>query len=184
MIYLSEMAIVEVNIFVIQQLHVFSWKLRYKPRWISKGGIYDHMWPSLRKSTMWVQKNHQFLVCLLYYNLITIYTTATKSLSLLQNFMCFLLQLMEMGSVFRTKDISENITPCNLCSHGRFSRPGHILVVNSEAIIWEWLNGIFDCSIRVYYIVWLAGILTRLLIWHIVWYINFKIAINNIQCRQ
>ena len=41
-------------------------------------------------------KNHRFLACLLYYTLITTYTTATKSLSLLQNLMGFLLQLMEM----------------------------------------------------------------------------------------
>ena len=41
-------------------------------------------------------KKHQFLVCLLYHNLITIYTTATKSSSLLQNLMGFLLQLTEM----------------------------------------------------------------------------------------
>ena len=42
-------------------------------------------------------KNRQFLACLLYHNLITVYTTATKSSSLLQNFMGFLLQLTEMG---------------------------------------------------------------------------------------
>ena len=42
-------------------------------------------------------KNYRFLVCLLYHNLVTIYTTATKSSSLLQNLMGFLLQLMEMG---------------------------------------------------------------------------------------
>ena len=42
-------------------------------------------------------KNHWFLVCLLYHNLITIYTTAIKSLSLMQNLMGFLLQLTEMG---------------------------------------------------------------------------------------
>ena len=42
-------------------------------------------------------KNHRFLACLLYHNLITIYTTATKSSSLLQNLMGFLLQLTEMG---------------------------------------------------------------------------------------
>ena len=41
-------------------------------------------------------KNHQFLTCLLYHNFITIYTTATKSSSLLQNLMGLLLQLMEM----------------------------------------------------------------------------------------
>ena len=42
-------------------------------------------------------KNRQFLACLLYHNLKTIYTTATKSSSLLQNLMGFLLQLTEMG---------------------------------------------------------------------------------------
>ena len=41
-------------------------------------------------------KNHRFLACLLYHNLITIYTTTIKSLSLLQNLMGFLLQLTEM----------------------------------------------------------------------------------------
>ena len=42
-------------------------------------------------------KNWQFLACLLYHNLVTIYTTTTKSSSLLQNLMGFLLQLTEMG---------------------------------------------------------------------------------------
>ena len=42
-------------------------------------------------------KNRRFLACLLYHNLITIYTTATQSSSLLQNLMSFLLQLTEMG---------------------------------------------------------------------------------------
>ena len=55
------------------------------------------MWPGLRKSTMWAQKNRRILACLLYHDLITVYTTATKSSSLLQNFMGFLLQLTEMG---------------------------------------------------------------------------------------
>ena len=40
--------------------------------------------------------NHQFLLSFLYHKLITIYTTATKSLSLLQNLMGFLLQLTEI----------------------------------------------------------------------------------------
>ena len=42
------------------------------------------------------KKSSTFLACLLYHNL-TIYTTATKSLTLLQNLICFLLQLTEMG---------------------------------------------------------------------------------------
>ena len=42
-------------------------------------------------------KNGQFLACLLYHNLINIYTTATKSSSLLENLMGFLLQFTEMG---------------------------------------------------------------------------------------
>ena len=41
-------------------------------------------------------KNRRFLACLLNHNLITIYTTAIKSSSLLQNLMGFLLQLTEM----------------------------------------------------------------------------------------
>ena len=41
-------------------------------------------------------KNRRFVACLLYHNLITIYTTATKSSSLLQNLMDVLLQLTEM----------------------------------------------------------------------------------------
>ena len=36
-------------------------------------------------------KNRQFLMCLLYHNLITIYTTAIKSASLLQTLTGFLL---------------------------------------------------------------------------------------------
>ena len=42
-------------------------------------------------------KNHRLLACLLHHNLITIYTTGTKSSSLLQNLMGFLLQLTEKG---------------------------------------------------------------------------------------
>ena len=42
-------------------------------------------------------KNCQFLVYLLYHNLITVYATACKSSPLLQNLMDFLLQLTEMG---------------------------------------------------------------------------------------
>ena len=41
-------------------------------------------------------KNSRFLACLLYHNLITVYTTATKSSSLLQNVMGIRLQLTEM----------------------------------------------------------------------------------------
>ena len=41
-------------------------------------------------------KNRRFLACLLYHILITIYTTATKSSSLLQKLMGFLLQLTEI----------------------------------------------------------------------------------------
>ena len=42
-------------------------------------------------------KKSPILPCLLYHNLITIYTTATKSSTLLQNVMRFHLQLTEMG---------------------------------------------------------------------------------------
>ena len=58
-----------------------------------------HMLLGLQKSTMWVQKIADFSVFAvsLLNNLITIYTTATKSSSLLQNLMDFLLQLTEMG---------------------------------------------------------------------------------------
>ena len=70
-------------------------------------------------------KNCRFLACLLYHNLITIYTTATKSSSLLQNLIDVLLQLTEWDSAFGTKDISENI----ICTHMvDFRRPGHICV--------------------------------------------------------
>ena len=62
-------------------------------------------------------KNHRFLACLFYHNL-TIYTTATKSSSLLQNLMGFLLQVIKWDTALGTEDISENITRCNLHSHG------------------------------------------------------------------
>ena len=65
-------------------------------------------------------KNRRFLACLLYHNLIVIYTTATKSSSLLQNLMGFFCHLRKWDSAFGTKDISENITRCNLRSHGPF----------------------------------------------------------------
>ena len=56
--------------------------------------IYNNMLPGLK-----------FLACLLYDNLITIYTTATKSASVLQNLMALLLQLTEWDSAFGTKDL-------------------------------------------------------------------------------
>ena len=48
-------------------------------------------WPSEGKKNRW------FLVCLLYHNLITIYTTKTKCSSLLQNLMGYLMHVTEMG---------------------------------------------------------------------------------------
>ena len=48
-------------------------------------------------------KKCRFLARLLYYNLITIYTTATKSSTLLKNLMGFLLQLTEKGQCIWNK---------------------------------------------------------------------------------
>ena len=59
----------------------------YKVKYVTVPAKIDHV------ST----KNRQFLACLLYHNLITVYTTATQSSSLLQNLMGSLLQLIEMG---------------------------------------------------------------------------------------
>ena len=83
----------------------------------------QQMWSGLQKLTMWAQKNHQFLPCLLYHSLITSYITATKSSSLLHNLMGVLFcSLRKWDSSFKTKDISEIITRCNLRSHGQFSQ--------------------------------------------------------------
>ena len=48
-------------------------------------------------------KNHRFLACLLYHNFITVYTTATKSSSLLQNLMGFLQQLTEISGIVHSE---------------------------------------------------------------------------------
>ena len=61
-------------------------------------------------------KNHQIFVSLLYHNLLTITINATESSPLLQNLMGFLPQFTD--TLLRTEDISENITQCNLHSHG------------------------------------------------------------------
>ena len=53
-------------------------------------------------------KNHQFCLSLLYHNLMTIYTTLTKSSSLLQNLMGLKLR----DTTFGADDDSENITWC------------------------------------------------------------------------
>ena len=58
--------------------------------------VLQYMWPSLQKLTIWVQKINDFLI-LFCHNFITIYTTTTKSSSLLQSLMDFLLQLTELG---------------------------------------------------------------------------------------
>ena len=63
-------------------------------------------------------KNRRFVACLLYHNFITIDTTATKSSSLLQDLMGFLCNLQKWDSSLAAKHISENITGCNLHSHG------------------------------------------------------------------
>ena len=65
---------------------------------------------------MWTQKITNLFVFALYHNSITIYDT--KCLPLLQNLMSFLLKFTETGYWFRIKNISENITRCNLPSHG------------------------------------------------------------------
>ena len=67
-------------------------------------------------------KNHWFCSSLVYHNMITIYTTAIKSSSLMQNLMGCLLQLMEIDTTFWTEDISGNITQCNMHSHDLFSQ--------------------------------------------------------------
>ena len=60
--------------------------MSHPPSNVTKPAKIDHL----------ITKNHRFVACLLHHNLITIYTTATKSSSLLQNLMGFLLQLTEM----------------------------------------------------------------------------------------
>ena len=66
-------------------------------------------------------KNHRILAYLQYHNLITIYTIALNSLSLLHNLMNFLCSLRKTDSKFGMKDISKTITRCDLHSDGRFS---------------------------------------------------------------
>ena len=63
-------------------------------------------------------KNANFL-SLLYHNLLATYINEPKSLPLLQKLMGFLLQFTNrILRTFRTKDVSKNITWCNLNSHG------------------------------------------------------------------
>ena len=63
---------------------------------------HQYMRPGLQKLTIWVQKIADcFVFALSYCNFITIYTTKTKSSSLLQNLIGFLLQLTELGYVLR-----------------------------------------------------------------------------------
>ena len=63
-------------------------------------------------------KNRQFVACLLYHNLITIYTTATNLHHYCRFYWAFFCSFWKWDSVFGTKDINETITPYNLCSHG------------------------------------------------------------------
>ena len=97
-----------------------------------------NMWLSLRKSTMWVQKNCQFVPSLLYHNLRIICNNTIKSLSLLQNLKGFFWILWKWHITFRTKDISENITWCNLHSHDWFSQArSHIIYIGADRITWQ-----------------------------------------------
>ena len=60
---------------------------------------------------------------LIYHKLITIYTTATSTPSILRHLMSFLLQLMEMEYyILNGRYLAKDITWCNLHSHGRFSQ--------------------------------------------------------------
>ena len=92
------------------------------------------------------RKNRRFLACLLYHNLITIYTIATKSLSLLQNLKAFFCTLRKWHSTFGTKDISENISRCNLRSYGRFRRPVTGILVRENS------NSCFDPRFELIYL--------------------------------
>ena len=83
-------------------------------------------------------KNLWFFPSLLYHNLRTVCTN-TNSLSLLQNLMGFLLFYGNLNSnwwkwdiTFKVEDIVENITWCNLRSHGWFSQArSHIAFIYS-----------------------------------------------------
>ena len=71
------------------------------------------------------------ILSLFYHNLITIYTTTTKSSSLLQNLMCFFSWLQKWDTTFCMENLIENITQCNLRSHSWFSQAqSHIIVLN------------------------------------------------------
>lgn len=103
---------------------------------------------------------------LLYLNLLTVISSATSSLSLLQNLMGLLLQFTERDTTFRTEDISKNITLRNLHSHGWYSQArSHIynsLTSDTFQIKFDWMSDLFDinslikcirCSTK-YVIVW------------------------------
>ena len=59
--------------------------------------LYGFLMPRACKKRPPERKNRRFLAGLLYHNLITIHTTATKSSSLLQNLMGYLTHVTEMG---------------------------------------------------------------------------------------
>ena len=74
------------------------------------------MWPGQPSES----KKLPIISSLLYHNLRNIHTNTIKSLSVLQNLMGFFLKLQKWDTTFRAKDISKNITWCNVHSHGWF----------------------------------------------------------------
>ena len=94
-----------------------------------------YMWPGMQKLTMWAQKNRRFFLSLLYHNLQTICNNKLKTVPLLQNLMGFLLKFTEVACHIHTEDIIENITWCNLRSHGWFMQARSHICSNSLDII-------------------------------------------------
>ena len=90
--------------------------------------VCNYMWLGLENLTIWVQTNHPYFSSWLYHTLIYICTTTTKSLSLLQNLMGFLLQFTEMRYfILKGRYVLAKTRLSIICAlMVNFRRPSHI----------------------------------------------------------
>ena len=121
--YRHPVTVSKIHLKCIKSLPVILIAVKSKQLWIIPNPHLTFVtWPA--KIDHLSTKNCQVCWSLIYHNLITIYTTATKSSALLQNLMGFHLKLMEIA--LWMEDISKNITQVICTFIFDFCSPGHI----------------------------------------------------------
>ena len=115
------------------------------------------MRPDLQNKPMCEYKKLPIFPFLLYHNLQNIYTNKTKSLSLLQNLIAFLLKFTKRNTTYTAEGISKNITLCNLHLHGLSTGLYSSTYIIQQTTKWDLQNcsmklqwlGLQICSLRI-----------------------------------